>query len=119
MSLRKAFEGYLEAGGSVTLEEAFFGKPPQRAGNYAQRNRESERNFRATLRYAEELRKPRKLRGGKGPADRAAVGMPITGKALTRIAHSDPRLTKLIADARSRRAVSAPAPVRRRTKRTK
>lgn len=96
MAMRGAFDEYLEAGGDLALEEAFFGKPPRRAGNYAQRNKEIERNFKATLRYAEERKKPTKLKGGKGPAERAAAGMPITGKALTRIVQSNRRLAKLI-----------------------
>lgn len=96
MAMRGAFDEYLEAGGDLTLEEAFFGKPHRRAGSYAHRNKENERNFKGALRYAEELKKPTKLKGGKGPAERAAAGMPITGKALTRIVQSDRRLATLI-----------------------
>lgn len=96
MAMRRAFDEYLAGGGNLTLEEAFFGKSQRRAGNYAQRDKEGERNFQGALRYAQELKKPRALRGGKGPAERAATGMPITGKALTRKVQSDRRLTKLI-----------------------
>lgn len=111
MALQKAFDEYLA--GDLTLEEAFFGKPPRRAGSYAQRNRENERNYQGALRYAEERQKPRGPRGGKGPAERAATGMPITGKALTRIVHNNPRLKSLV-------EAGSPKPVRtKRRKRAK
>ena len=38
IALHEAFEAYQKEKGRLTLEEAFFGKPVQRAGTYAQRS---------------------------------------------------------------------------------
>jgi hypothetical protein len=38
LSIAKSFQLYLEADGNITLEEVFFGKPKQRAGNYARQS---------------------------------------------------------------------------------
>ena len=87
MAMRGAFDEYLEAGGDLTLEEVFFGKPKRRAGNYAKRNAKAERDLRGAM---HNLPAP----GAADPGQRAE-GTPITRKSLARIVKRNPRLQRL------------------------
>ena len=87
VAMQHAFQAYLDARGQMTLEEAFFGAPHQRAGTYAQRNAKAERDFRGALSNPP----------GHSASDpeQRAEGMPITRKALARIVRKNQRLRRL------------------------
>ena len=93
LAMLQAFIEYLEAEGRLELEDVFFGKPRQRAGNYARRRKKGERDFKMTVRYWIEKRRAT-TRKGEGPAERATGGQ-VTEETLRRLMRAHPELKKL------------------------
>lgn len=93
LAMSQAFIEYLEAEGRLELEDVFFGKPRQRAGNYARRRKKGERDFRMAVAYGQEKRRQATLQG-EGPAERAA-GDKVSGETLRRMLRAHPDLRKL------------------------
>ncbi|MBK8069788.1 MAG: hypothetical protein IPK27_19865 [Rhodanobacteraceae bacterium] len=61
LSLLECWDEYLTGRGSVSLEEAFFGRPIQKAGNYAKRKSQRIRNAYARFEVERERKKGRNL----------------------------------------------------------
>jgi hypothetical protein len=94
-ALLQGFHEYLEGEGTVSLEVAFFGKPPKRAGNYARRRKQAERNLKMAVDYGLQRKKPKGERGAPSAAERAAAHQ-ITGHSLTRIIGEQPSLKAIL-----------------------
>lgn len=93
VAMSQAFFEYLEAEGRLELEDVFFGRPRQRAGNYARRRKKGERDFRMAVAYGQEKLRQTTLQG-EGPAERAA-GDKVSGETLRRMLRARPDLRKL------------------------
>ncbi|WP_255913202.1 hypothetical protein [Tahibacter harae] len=73
--LSDCWHAYVAAAGSLTLEEAFLGKPKKRAGNFASRKKSAFRLFRIQITY-DQL-----VRAGQTPIGAAeAVSAQLGGK---------------------------------------
>jgi hypothetical protein len=85
---------YVNGGGEVELEDAFFGKPQRGEGNFAKRHSRDEDHWRLMVKYAQERKKSTALQG-EGPAERAA-GDEMHPEHLRRLVRQDALAKKLL-----------------------